>query len=293
MSKSGRFILATVLGGILGMLVALAVPQIIWWLGPLVGSLIAGFTYALPDIIRHAPTAGRTAWHSLIYTPKIIRATGRIIAGIVLAIFFLLGIRSKMTTGQRLMAAIVWVSLASYGTLVYFTIRRPIENGPLGAETTLFILGAVTYMAFAAILALRATYGPFDRKKYLTDSEKVAIRKKTLFYVSPFGVIFMASWGIVGMIKIMACIVYESSKLIVKFARTLYILVHTKELTLVGIDTALGITATYQLFVRQGEPILGIGPTLVMSGFISVLLGYFIDYQIISRRILHLNGQKI
>jgi len=139
----------------------------------------------------------------------------------------------------------------------------------------------------------RAIYGPFSRREVLTNSEILAIRKRTLFYVLPPGAVFLIGWGIIKIVPPILRITWESGKFIPKFVKTLFILAHSKELSLVSIDTALGVTAAYLIFVRQGEPILGIGPTLVLSGFISVLLGYFLDYQIVSRRILHLNGQKV
>lgn len=294
MSKSGRIISALALGGMLGMWVALAVSQIIWWLGALAGSLIAGLAYAMPDIVRYAPTAGRTTWHSLTYTPKVVRTTGRIVIGTILTILFLFGLRPKMSINARLMAAIVWVSLISFGTLVHLFMFRLMDESPRDIFQG-FVL-SMLYAIYALILAMRAVFRPYFTRRGEpgpTDLEILAIRKRTLFHVSPFGVIFWSGWGIGRTMMFLSMVLWELCKFIPKFTKTLVVLVHSKKMVLVSIDTLLGVTATYMLFVRQGELILGVGPTLVLSGFISVLLGYFIDYQIVSRRILHLNGQKI
>ena len=285
MTKSGRIILALALGGMLGMLVALAVPQIIWWFGPLAGSLIAGFAYALPDIVRHVPSASRTAWRSLTYVPKVARTTGKTVAWIIMAISFSFGLRPKMPTGQRLMAAIIWIALASFMVAFYFC--RPFLS--LAMPPLLF------YELFLGILVSKALLGKSralqDPKP--TPQEKLAVRKRVLFYVTPFGTVFLVGWGVIKIIPPVARVSWDFGRFVVRFAKTLYILVHSKELVLVSIDTALGVAVTYLFFVRQGDPFLGVGPTLVLSGFISVLLGYFLDYQIISRRVLHLRSQKI
>lgn len=112
MTKSVRVMLAAGFGGVLGMLVALAVSQNVWWLGALVGGVSAGFLFALPDIIRHTPTAGKTAWRSLVYIPVIIGA-----------ILFIFGLRLKMTLSQRLIVAIAWVGSVQLAVLIYFTFR--------------------------------------------------------------------------------------------------------------------------------------------------------------------------
>ena len=122
-----------------------------------------------------------------------------------------------------------------------------------------------------------------------------SIRGRTLFYVSPLGTVFLIGRGIgIGvppLAIILWQIAWELSKFVVRFARTLFILIHSKELVLVSVDTALGVLTTYLLFVRQGEPVLGVGPTIVLSGLVSVVFGV-LHYQVVSRRVLHLNGRE-
>lgn len=289
MTKSGRIISALALGGILGMLVALRVPQIVWWLSVLAASLIAGFAYALPDIVRHTPTASRTAWRSLARLPGVVRTIGRIIATIAGASLFAIGLRPKMHASQRLMVVIVWLSIALWVTSFYFLAT---DNGhTLDVRASMFLI--LIYEIYLAALFIWASGGvTFRSQTSPTNESKMAIRKKALFYVTPPGTIFLVGRSLVRIAPFMARIGWDLGKFVVRFTKTLFILVHSKELALVSIDTALGVAITYLLYVRQGNPVLGVGPTLVLSGLISVLVGYFLDYQIVSRRFLRINKKR-
>ncbi len=71
--KTRKIFVACTVGAVMGAYFTYFLPILIWWVGAVAGGLIAGFIFALPDIIYYSPLAARTAWRSLTYTPKIWR----------------------------------------------------------------------------------------------------------------------------------------------------------------------------------------------------------------------------
>ncbi|MDO8686919.1 MAG: hypothetical protein Q7K11_01790 [Candidatus Berkelbacteria bacterium] len=265
--KARRIFIAAALGTMAGLYASIAfLPAIAWWFGALVSGICAGFLYALPDIIRYSPLAFQVAKNDSKKIRGIFSAFPKIIRGMP-------------SYGKwYLLLMIMYFSL----TLTWMWLVVVIDRDNLYAP--IVILAGFFYIAPAVIIAM----WPSLKK---TEAEKIKAAKKALFYITPPGTLFMLALGMVkfgprtikGMAKLFSMILLDIGYFLITFAKTLFFLVHSKELVLCGIDAGFGVLISYPLLVTAGN--LQTGPALLFGGLIGGILGV-LHYEIVSVRIL-------
>jgi hypothetical protein len=275
MTKSGKIFLVCAIGAILGLLISLAVPQIIWWVGVLAGGFIGWFAGALPDIIRQTPEVTRTTWQGLKYLPKIANAL----------VSFFQNIKSwpRVKKWQTIIIIIEFLIL-SLCILLPVTLLSEKSGSSIAISLSFYVIYTELIFVFFMV------WSHIETK----ENDKI---KKIQMGILSFTVIFflgMMFWLLVKLFpKIWnggRKIIIEIFKFLWRFSKRLFILVHSRELALVALDSALAVIISYLVLIRLLN--LPLGPALVCAGLLGGLIG-LLDYQIVSRKILKIVPQPV
>ncbi len=284
MERQVKVFLACVLGTMTGLAVALSVPEIIWWVGAIIGGATSGLFYALPEIKHYAPKAAKIAWEGLQYAPNLIRA---------LVVY-------------RWRILLLLVALISSGLLVWSLVVFPemkLAPGEAGEESGVAVLFALVaiflVLYFVVCLALSVAFIANYRDEILPAEDRDYAKTFAPFF-SPIGPLLIIAWLVVkgtphivrGSIRLTkkACgLIKEACSFTVEFSKTLFTFIHSKELVLCTVDGALAVLLSYIVCVTLLT--LPLGPTLLLGGLIGGLIG-ILDYEIISKRVLHIVSSK-
>lgn len=271
MERKVRIFLVCALGTMAGLAVAWFVPEIVWWIGAIIGGLVSGFLYALPEIKRYALPAAKIAWRTLCYIPKI---------------YF--GIRHGIVAFRKASVLNKWrviavgILIGAWGSIFVYTglSEKVVANIGNGLAMLILLVGAF-YLYFPSVLLMIS----FNK-----TAEKIQKKRaqRAVLFASPIGPLVAASLLIMLIIKIVPVtigIIADIGRFLWKFVKTLYIFIHSRELVLCTVDGALGVLISYILCVKV--LILPLGPTLLVGGLIGGLIG-ILNYEIVSKRVLRL-----
>lgn len=271
-SKAGKMFLVCALGTITGLLVAMRVPSLVWWVGALVGGGASSFFYALPDIVRYSAKAGRQAWK--INAPQALQKG--------------VSVWKKSTPATRWIFISNGMWWATYAFYIGFGGRFWHWLGiPSPYNGVLYLVGFV-FLASALFWVLQ----------YRREKEEGKRRRKAMeatFFASPLGLLFAPPVLLVQERRTIwkigcgaAKLTVETMRLLLTFLKTLYVYIHSRELLTCFVDGALGVCISYLLIATRD---IAMGPTLLVGGLIGGLLGLF-NYQVVSKRILHIAPQR-
>ncbi len=256
MNKSLKIFIACFLGAGIGTLTALQLNGYFWWVGLLVGALVGYFSYEFKKVKEAAPKAWNTAkgWKP---NKKWWRDFGSII----------LPVASISST-------------CIIGFLAFFAPLIALSEEASPMQSLKYSILAFSLMTFATMLIGILVEMLMDEK----------VRKKdSLFFkeYNPFRVYLwlLPKYIVLGLIWLIRQVFHVTIhtpgfiwKVIVTFARfikTLFIMIHSEIRLLCGIDAAIGAAIGF----FAGSVIIG-----AVSGGLFGLL----NYEILSKRILHL-----
>lgn len=280
-NKARRIVIACFLGAMLGVYIATLLPFVIWWLGAVVGGATAGFVFALPEIVRYAPTAAKITWQTLIYIPQI---WNRIV-------FIVRTIRSGVRAVREVPSAKKWQAapfLIFCGNFLAWIFMFMLglhieENGRLSWFLVPFI-GMGIYLIYTELvwgILMNQCRGAAEEVKIKTAKRAVLLQSPAVIVV----LLLLALKVVPRLIAVTPKLVWEFVRFLAMFGKTLFLYVHSRELVLCMVDTGLAVCVGYLFFVRAAG--MDMGPTLLLSGCVGALLG-FLNYQLVSRHILHL-----
>lgn len=273
--KARKIFIATALGTMLGLYSSIAfLPSIVWWFGALIGGISAGLFYSLPEIIRYSPLAFQIAKNDLKKTEKILTALYEII-------------KIPGSKKWRLLTEITFYILLIFW--IFFALTFMIKLNERLAMFSL-VLGIFYIVPISAIMITSLDDKPTER-----ETEKIKRFKKTIFFMTPPGFLFLLMLGLVKFVpkaaKKISCfllaILLEMVRFFATFAKTLFFFVHSKELVLCAIDAGISVLISYTLVAAVGNN-LQTGPALLFGGLIGGLLG-ILHYEIVSVRILRVS----
>lgn len=254
------------LGTMAGLAVTWFVPEIIWWVGALVGGAASGLLYALPEIVRYTPRAAKIAYQGT----TAFRKSSNLIKWQTLATTMLVG----LIIGY-------WVTLGLF------------ERWDFNQEFGTLLLAAIAPVYL--VIILWTLIGFFEH--YRTEERKKQNAKKAVLLASPIGPLFLVGWLIVKAVQITPRISRVIMKNIIPglvrfswiFAKTLFVFVYSRELILCIASGGLGVLFSYLLCIKGLD--MAFGPTLLIGGLVGGVSG-ILNYEIISKRALHLVSTK-
>lgn len=263
-SKARRIFVVCAIGTMVGLFVAVNLPSLIWWLGALVGGLISGFLYALPDIVRYTPRAARSTWRTLTYLPE--------------AVSLLHGrVRDLPSVTKWQIASVV-----IFGVYMVFWVWASLEL--LVGKPSISLLGAL-HLLILEVVMLGSVFSP-----EVEDREKIRWARKVVILATPPGPLILVIWILIAVVKAVpeiVMVISECARFLGGFAKTLFLFIHSRELVLCFVDGCFGVAISYFIFVVIGN--MQLGPTLLAGGLTGGLVGV-VNYEVVSRRLLRLES---
>ncbi|MFZ5559206.1 MAG: hypothetical protein ACOZAL_00170 [Patescibacteria group bacterium] len=266
MKKSLKVFLACFLGAGIGTLTALQINGYFWWLGLLVGGLVGYLSYEFKAVLKAVPGAWRTVVESWP-TKEWWRGFWTYLGS--------------------------WV-IFSLDACIGFLVLINILFWAISEWKTSYILYSVwTLFGMVVFLSLYTTAATL-RAEDLTEKKirkyRATIREwnpiRLYFWLLPKYTVLYSIWLLKGTLHIPGFIwkalpaLGRFVKILFRFIKTLFILIHSEIRLLCGIDAAIGAAVGY----FADNVIIG-----ALAGGVFGLL----NYEIISVRVLHLNASKI
>lgn len=252
MNKLGRIFLACALGAFIGALVALQLGVYLWWTGMIVGGFVGYLSYEFKKVVEAVSYIWRTTcafdWN------RAARATRKKIWAIsLIASFWML-----------------WMNLSF--ALIFFllylcnTLKTPVVLSQIAS------VGFVASAFFTLVL-----FPALSPSSFWCKSDDV-VKEGFLMWKTyhPFKVFFY--WIPLGIYKTGPFVIPRVSRAVVltgRLIKNLFILIHSDERLLCGVDAAIGTAIGYFL----GSAFLG----AVAGGILGVL-----NYELVSKRLLGL-----
>lgn len=285
MEKVLKVFLACALGAFIGSMVALQLNHYFWWLGLLVGGFAGYISYEFKKVMAAAPAAWETAKETVgkagkteIHLLGPIKKAGKILAGIFLVL--LLGPIKK--TGKILVYTFLvlltgfivgycfFVNLNLLAALCspevnFLTETHKLISGPANILGT-SITGLVTLFLIVLSVGLLMQE---TMEMNLVKSENKCIVTTVALSVAPILTIFtLTSYAIYKLAP-------RTAKFIGRFAKQLFLLIHSDIRLLCATDAAIGTAIGY----FSGSAVIG----AIAGGTFGV-----INYKIVSEHILRL-----
>jgi len=251
MSKTMKVFLACFLGGFIGTIVALQL-HAFWWLGLLIGSFVGYLTYEAKQVV----CAIKQSWKTVIGIRIISRKQWK-----------------KFTRMLYDSAKLILVACSIFASFIVCILPVFLLKNPFGVALS---LGLCIILSIARIIDVTR-----DKDDPLT----------TCLHLNP---IYLYLWltpkyliiGIVWLLKLIFHVIprtpkflAKTTKIIGRFIKTVFILIHSDELLLCGIDAAIGTVIGF------------ITGNAVVGGLAGGVFGV-LNFEIISKRILHLVPAK-
>lgn len=248
MNKSLKVFLACFLGAFIGTLVAFQINGVFWWLGLLAGGLIGYLSYEFKDVIL----AVRRTWN-LLFGLKLYP-------------------RNFVTAFLYTISLYLWLALG--GMLV-----TGLVDGPKVFRISDIVFISIIGAAMAFLTGLISIFNEFDTEQM----EVLGLIWRfnpvfVLFYYLPKGIILFVL-QLPKVFRKAFVLLAQFLKLLFKFIKTIFILIHSEIRLLCAIDAAIGTAIGY----FAGSAIIG----GIFGGLFGVL-----NYEVLSKRILHLAPQK-
>jgi len=261
MNRSLRVFVACAVGALIGTLVTLQLNSYFWWIGLFVGGAIGYLSYDPRQVLA----AIKTAWHEVInYRPDKERMFNTV--------------WSVLLIGSAV-ASLIWV----FVVISVGTTRLGWISG-FGTQLGLLPLLLVSYSTlFYCALCWLGTVNMWLNE----DDEGRALRnifghadRKVLYRLNPVAVSIYWPVGITSfIIWVLWNYTPTAVRIALKFTKTVFIAIHSKERLLCEVDAAIGVVVGFYF----GNPIAG----ALIGGTIGVL-----NFRIVSIRILHLSFEK-
>ena len=251
MNKSGRIFLACALGAFIGALVALQLGVYLWWTGMIVGGFVGYLSYEFKKVLE----AGTYVWRTTCAFDwnRAARATRKKIWAISLVASF------------WILCMILFFSLIFFLLYLCNTLKTPVVLSEI--VSVVFVVS--TFLALLSFPALTPSiWGKSD------DAIKEGFLRWKTYH--PFKVFFY--WIPLGIYKTGPFVILQVSRVVAltgRLIKNLFILIHSDERLLCGVDAAIGAAIGYFL----GSAFLG----AVVGGILGVL-----NYELVSKRLLGL-----
>lgn len=263
-----RLFLGTLVGIAAGMLIAEALPLVVWWLAIPIGGLLGGSVFAAPEIRRAAPVAARLAWQSITYAPgywnQYNHAPLEIRRGWQIKAIFTLTVLAYMGA---------WAATIMFRRVLITDIH------PVGAHL-ITLTGAIVYIAYSA-LALPGGDGTIDGLIGTKSS------RRRLLIATPLGLptvlALLLFYVAAGITKVTRRALQDVPKFLVRFSVELFWQVNSRPLAITAIGSALGVGMFFPLFhlTWQWE----ILPATVAGALTGALLA-LAYYELVPKRVL-------
>ncbi|MDO8435983.1 MAG: hypothetical protein Q7S82_01165 [bacterium] len=276
--KARRIFIAAALGTMAGLYASISfLPNIVWWLGALIGGIIAGFIYGLPDIVRYSPNAFRIAKKDLKITGEGFFILGMLFLTAPIDIYQSIRGMSVVKKLSALLYTIGFAMVFSWLVLVVFL--------PSNIKLLVFVLGTIYWFYCCVILiCLVASVCKND-----TEEKQIKRLKKAIFLVTPPGFLFSLFWLTKRFGPLAASLVFmvlaEFGRFLITFVKTLFFFIHSRELVLCAIDAGFAVLISYPLLITAGN--LQTGPAIIFGGLLGGLFGV-LHFEIVSVRLMHL-----
>lgn len=258
MNKSLKIFVACFLGAGIGTLTALQLNGYFWWLGLLAGGLVGYLAYEFKKVLEAIPKA----WRAVITWRPNWKNAG--------------------------MLLLVWILLTPWMILL-FGLMGSLSEGLEGFKSMALVICLTT-----SLVTFFSTIFVFFFKKTATEEIKETLELLWEFNIVFVFLYYLPVWLIKSAISIAPripgfllkmIVVFSTSivlfvKALLAFVKTLFIMIHSEIRLLCGIDAAIGATIGY----FAGNVIIG----AIFGGAIGLL-----NYEILSKRILHLVPSKI
>lgn len=258
MNKSLKVFLACVFGAGIGTLVALQVNGYFWWLGLIVGGFVGYLSYEFKAVVQTIPKAWRAviSWQPKFnwrYFGKALLGLGSLHSHVGVFMTMLLVLTGAIESGYYLMVLGIIFLLCGGFALFWSTLFTFMQVGEPDASWMEMFDGVIRF-------------NPVSFYFYYLPVWFV----KGIFYVVPRAPGFLRK------------VVVTFGKIVVIFARfvkTLFIMIHSEIRLLCALDAAIGAGIGY----FAGSVLIG----ALAGGLVGVL-----NYEVITKRILHLNTSK-
>ncbi len=264
-TKSGKVFVASALGAGIGTLIALSTGLHRWWIhlpvGLLVGGIVGYFSYEWRTVVRAIPRAARWAgphfMEELSYARDFLRRHRPTWRG-------------AWTVLSRLAAGVA-AEATGASVLLGMAFLGEIWNPPEGTLPDKIMSGV---LVFFIITGLGSGLWTFQ----VLMTERVDAKKswRWAFFLSPIGVALLMLRGIVW------CVLHvpAAARFLGRFAWKLFLLVHSEERLICGVDAMIGAAVGF-LAGRTLVP-----PSAVLIGALAGGVLGVANYEIVTRRLL-------
>lgn len=274
-SKTKKIFVSCSFGAMAGLVVSMMVPQIIWWLGALVGGFISGATFAFRDIALYAPIAAKYSWQKLSYLPRIWQAVVSWYEAAKKAPLL------KKWEWAVLITALFSVALIAVCVVILSLFIAPAQNSFYGLVLLpIFLVVWVVLQLFQVVATMLTCFD--DARKGGDEKRSIAKYKWALLLVTPIGFPLFLVFGIASLAAATPKAMFDIFRFLAIFVKKLYFFIRSKEVLLCAMDGALAVAISYLFFVRMAN--LPMGLALAGAGLVGGLLGMF-DYEIMSKRL--------
>lgn len=291
--------IACFIGGVVGMAAALAASPMFWWLGLLVGFAGGYVSYRFSEVLRAIPMAWSMTLTGMSSTVRIAFAVGRFIV--------------RRNSAEKVSALAFFICVWWFYNVLYTWIVDHPREGPFGAKDALFVFEVALLVAFSLLAFLYTTAERGAERCYhayflpynfamMDGHEQVHFRIKKEQYgliEQPLSYLNLFRWSMKGTVLYLydagRSLRYYTSKILLavwsvaslpfRFAWNVFILVHSNERLLCGVDSALGTLVAYVYFAPGAETLSQYALVCVAGGIIGAFLG-IVNYEIFSIRLL-------
>lgn len=230
-----RLFLGTLVGIAAGMLIAEALPLVVWWLAIPIGGLLGGSVFAAPEIRKATPIVAQAAWQPLVHIPTYwkqyqeaplktkrkvqiyVAVHSTLLLGAGLAIGSALAIQREepLSTLMMLMMLLSFVCYTSLAAApVFFT-----ANGRVPIRAIVYASPPGPFLLMVVLLALFMRF-----------------LGKTIWRGTPKALTFLGR------------VLPEVGKFLARFSVELFWQVNSRPLAITAIGSALGVGTFFPLF---------------------------------------------
>lgn len=263
-----RLFLGVLFGIFTGMLIAEALPHVIWWFAIPIGAVLGGTMFAAPEIRRAAPGAARLAWQSITYAPgywnQYNHAPLEIRRGWQIKAIFTLTVLAYMGA---------WAATVMFRRVLITDIH------PVGAHL-ITLVGAIVYIAYSA-LALP------DRDGIIDGLIGTKYSRRRLLIATPLGLPIVLAlllfYAAAETTKIAGRALRDVPKFLVRFSVELFWQMNSRPLVITVIGSGVGVGMFFPLFriIWQWE----ILPATVTGAPIGAVAS-LVYYRLVPKRVL-------
>lgn len=250
MERTLKIFFACAIGAGIGTFVALELSRYFWWLGVLLGGFVGYIAYEFKKVISAIQTAYKTTTN---WKPD----------------------KKYWAAFSKRYFWFLVIGALSFLTIMTAPIVLSAVQGSLSWED---LIGPGTFAVLMILMGLGFFCLPLDGI-ICEDFDKI-FTINTIKYCNPLSVYFY--WfprGLWWLTRKISFVAVMSVKFIFRFAKTLFILIHSDIRLLCGIDAAIGTAIGY----LAGSAIIG----FFAGGIVGVL-----NYEVVSKRVLRLNTPK-